>query len=79
MLHGVYDCGYYIVVTSDYDDDETWHRTHTTFTEKAKDNDIEYTRTDAFIEKAVKYIANHFFAPGMDNEISDFVNYMKGE
>ena len=40
---------------------------------------IEYTRTDAFIEKAKKYIANHFLAPGMDNEINDFVNYMKGE
>ena len=42
-------------------------------------NDIEYTRTDAFIEKALKYVANHFLAPGMDNEIKDFVNYMKGE
>lgn len=40
---------------------------------------IEYTRTDAFIEKSLKYIANHFLAPGMDNEIKDFVNYMKGE
>ena len=40
--------------------------------------DIEYIRTDAFIEKAVKYIANHFLAPGMNNEIEDFVNYMKG-
>lgn len=40
---------------------------------------IEYTRTDAFIEKAVKYVANHFLAPGMDNEIKDFITYMKGE
>ena len=39
----------------------------------------EYTRTDAFIEKAVKYITNRFLAPGMNNEINDFVNYMKGE
>ena len=38
---------------------------------------VEYTRTDAFIEKAIKYIANHFLAPGMDNEIEDFRNYMK--
>ena len=44
-----------------------------------KNDSIEYTRTDALIEKAVKYIANHFLAPGMDNEINDFVNYMKGE
>lgn len=42
-------------------------------------DDVEYTQTDALIEKAVKYIANHFLAPGMDNEINDFVNYMKGE
>lgn len=40
---------------------------------------IEYTRTDVIIEKTIKYIANHFLAPGMDNEINDFVNYMKGE
>ena len=40
---------------------------------------VEYTRTDALIEKAIKYIANHFLAPGMDNEINDFVNYMKKE
>lgn len=38
---------------------------------------IEYTRTDVIIEKTIKYIANHFLAPGMDNEINDFVNYMK--
>lgn len=43
------------------------------------DTVVEYTRTYAFIEKAVKYIANHFLAPGMDNEIEDFKNYMKGE
>ena len=42
-------------------------------------DEIEYIRTDAFIEKAIKYVANHFLAPGMDNEIEDFVNYMKGE
>ena len=40
---------------------------------------VEYTRTDVFVEKAIKYIANHFLAPGMDNEIKDFINYMKGE
>jgi hypothetical protein len=44
---------------------------------KSSDDDIEYTRTDAFIEKAIKYVANHFLAPGMDNEIKDFKNYMK--
>ena len=43
------------------------------------EEEVEYTRTDAFIEKARKYIASHFLTPGMDNEINDFVNYMKGE
>ena len=41
-------------------------------------NSIEYIRKDAFIEKAIKYIANRFLAPGMGDEINDFVNYMKG-
>ena len=27
--------------------------------------------------EAIKYIANRFLAPGMDNEINDFANYMK--
>lgn len=40
---------------------------------------VEYSCTDAFIEKSLKYIANHFLVPGMDNEIKDFINYMKGE
>lgn len=40
---------------------------------------VEYIRTDDFIEKAIKYVANHFLLPGMDNEINDFVTYMKGE
>jgi hypothetical protein len=43
------------------------------------ENSVEYIRTDDFIEKAIKYIGNHFLVPGMDNEINDFVNYMKGE
>jgi len=50
---------------------------HMTYTKNEFKESIEYTRTDAFIEKAKKYIANHFLAPGMDNEIKDFVNYMK--
>ena len=48
-------------------------------TEKTHDNDVEYIRTDVFIEKAIKYIANHFLVPGMDTEIDNFVNYMKGD
>ena len=38
------------------DANEDWHRTYTAFTEKAKGNDIEYTRTDAFIEKTCEWI-----------------------
>lgn len=45
--------------------------------------DVEYTRTDAFIEKALKYIRN--VADGLDRDddveafISGFRKYMKGE
>lgn len=41
--------------------------------------DAEYIRKDTFVEKAIKYIANYFLAPGMDNEIKDFENYIKEE
>ena len=45
-------------------------------------NDIEYTRTDAFIEKATTWFANRYQANGSylcANDIEDFVKYMKGE
>ena len=45
------------------------------FTEKRKDDDIEYTRTDAFIEKAVSYIQQHWI--WNTNMIENFKNYMK--
>ena len=63
---------------------ERWHEVST------KDTDIEYTRTDAFIEKAEKYLTEKFikdvcvlamgrvninFAPA----ISNFLKYMKEE
>lgn len=41
------------------DANEDWHRTYTAFTEKAKGNDIEYIRTDAFIEKAAGFLYNY--------------------
>lgn len=47
------------------------------FTQKRTDKDIEYTRTDAFIEKAVKWISNNCYIPHATLE--DFKNYMKGE
>ena len=54
------------------------------------DTAIEYTRTDAFIEKAEKYLTEKFIkdvsvlAGGVaiinfDAAISNFINYMKGE
>ena len=57
---------------------------------KWDDSDIEYTRTDAFIEKAEKYLTEKFikdvsvFAAGIvsinfDGAINNFVKYMKGE
>ena len=53
-------------------------------------DDIEYTRTDAFIKKAEKYLKDQFIkdvsvlAGGVvsinfDAAISNFVKYMKGE
>ena len=50
---------------------------------KQNDDDIEYTRTDAFIEKAERYIRS--VADGLERDddvetfISDFRKYMKGE
>jgi hypothetical protein len=38
---------------------------------------IEYTRTDAFIEKATSYIQQHWI--WNTKMIEDFKNYMKGE
>ena len=57
---------------------------------KSGDTDIEYTRTDAFIEKACSgidkllsgYIIRNFHfgdSYDIDRLINDFKNYMKGE
>lgn len=53
------------------------------------DEDVEYIRTDAFIEKAVQYLKNHkedvetedngIIGWIPDYFIEDFKNYMKGE
>ena len=59
-------------------------------TERKYDNDVEYTRTDAFIEKAVKWIEeinNHHhimrYSDSCEPPLSEFTewfkNYMKGE
>ena len=55
----------------------TWHGN------KISDTDIEYTRTDAFIEKAWDWIENNIFSPNQQDEsflyYEQFKNYMKGE
>lgn len=61
-----------------------WH------TEHSYEKDIEYTRTDAIIERAVQFIKEHFQFEDLswykdgeptvkDKAIEDFRNYMKGE
>lgn len=51
---------------------------------KLDDSDIEYTRTDAFIEKACVWIKekwddNYTMPIIIDSVIEDFQNFMKGE
>lgn len=49
---------------------------------KLDDSDIEYTRTDAFIERACEFMETypHMFMGVMRTEmIEDFRNYLKGE
>ena len=51
---------------------------------KMQASQIEYTRTDAFINRAVEYIANNMRCDGYTLQtkakfIKDFKNYMKGE
>ncbi len=54
-------------------------------TERTKISQIEYTRTDAFIEKACEWIRdNYLLYPNEDcadtkKFMTDFKNYMKGE
>lgn len=47
------------------------------------DNDVEYTRTDAFIEKAAEWLNNFYNKDThsclIDEDIEKFINYMKGE
>ena len=60
------------------------------YIEKALANDIEYVRTDAFIEKAETYLKEKFvkdvsvLAGGVvhinfETAINNFINYMKGD
>ena len=68
------------------DNREHWMKSWTAFTTKAKGDDIEYTRTDAFIEKAVEFLKSYrqdtFDGRGYiagivnDKTIEDFRKYM---
>ena len=68
------------------DADENWHRTHTAYTEKAKGNDIEYIRADAFIddfvEKAWDWIEDNILSSNQQDKshlyCEQFRNYIKG-
>ena len=51
---------------------------------KLDDSDIEYTRTDALIERACEFVANNMRCDGYTLQtkakfIKDFKNYIKGE
>jgi hypothetical protein len=51
------------------------------YSTKESDNEVEYTRTDAFVEKALRWMmntdgVNYMLSAEM---IEDFKNYMKGE
>lgn len=72
------------------DANEGWLRTFIAFTDKAKGNDIEYTRTDAFIEKVCGWIKENITNNPNANSIlvrngcvtlgmliEDFKNYME--
>jgi len=53
-------------------------------TERTNNSQVEYTRTDAFIEKALDYIAYNMRCDGYTLQtktafIREFKNYMKGE
>ena len=53
---------------------------HGFHTNKLNDNDIEYTRTDAFIDKACKYLFENYHGEKLSlRMIEDLKNYMKGE
>lgn len=41
-------------------------------------HDVEYTRTDAFIDKAIKWLQNNILTFN-DDDVEEFKNYMKGE
>ena len=68
------------------DANEDWNRTYTVFTEEAKGDNIEYVRTNAFIEKAKKWFEKQNEWHDMNGNkhcdmesFEDFRKYMEGE
>lgn len=61
------------------------------YSRRESEGDIEYTRTDTFIEKALKFLDEKFYFNNLHHSIEsgvfdseeemfeDFKNYMKGE
>jgi hypothetical protein len=51
--------------------------------DKQNDKDVEYTRTDAFIEKAAEWLDNFYNEDTnsylIDEDIESFIDYMEGE
>ncbi len=47
------------------------------YTKPLADNSIRYTRTDAFIEKAVVWISNNCYIP--HSTLENFRKYIEGE
>ena len=52
------------------------------FTEKSREEDIEYIRTDAFIDKAWSWIEDNMLSSNQQDKAhsyyEQFINYMKG-
>lgn len=68
----------YLHIRPNKENGSTWHGN------KISDTDIEYTRTDAFIEKAYEYLSYHLDTSKIDVNykfefIEEFKKYMKGE
>ena len=53
------------------------------FTEKSREEDIEYIRTDAFIDKVWSWIEDNMLSSNQQDKshfyYEQFINYMKGE
>ena len=54
---------------------------YTKLNKRRCEEEVEYTHTDAFIDKAATWFANRYQVNGyLDaDDIEDFKNYMKGE